>query len=36
GFETLITPEKSLLLPADQAAAVRDAALDEWRGALSR
>ncbi|MEL0438467.1 thiamine ABC transporter substrate binding subunit [Phycobacter sp. K97] len=36
GFETLITPEKSLLLPADEAAAVRDAALDEWRGALSR
>ena len=36
GFETLIQPEKALLLPADQAAAVRDAALAEWLDALSR
>jgi thiamine transport system substrate-binding protein len=36
GFETLVTPEKSLLLPAADAAAVRDAALDEWLNALSR
>ncbi|MCI5098161.1 MAG: thiamine ABC transporter substrate binding subunit [Rhodobacteraceae bacterium] len=36
GFETLVTPEKSLLLPAADAAAVRDAALDEWLTALSR
>ena len=36
GFETLVTPDKSLLLPAADAAAVRDAALDEWLNALSR
>jgi thiamine transport system substrate-binding protein len=36
GFETLVTPEKSLLLPAADAAAVRDAALAEWLTALSR
>ncbi len=36
GFETLITPEKSLLLSPEDAAAVRDAALDEWLTALSR
>jgi thiamine transport system substrate-binding protein len=36
GFGTLIRPEVSLLLPADQAAALRDAALDEWRSALAR
>lgn len=36
GFETLITPEKSLLLPADEAAALRDAALGEWLDALSQ
>jgi thiamine transport system substrate-binding protein len=36
GFDTLIRPEKSLLLSADEAAALRDAALDEWLTALSR
>ncbi|PUB14850.1 thiamine ABC transporter substrate binding subunit [Yoonia sediminilitoris] len=36
GFETLLTPSKALLLSADDAAAVRDAALDEWRTALSQ
>ena len=36
GFETLVTPEKSLLLPAADAAAVRDTALNEWLTALSR
>jgi thiamine transport system substrate-binding protein len=36
GFETLVMPEKSLLLPAADAAAVRDTALNEWLTALSR
>jgi thiamine transport system substrate-binding protein len=36
GFETLVTPEESLLLPAADAAAVRDTALNEWLTALSR
>ncbi|MBE1281952.1 MAG: thiamine ABC transporter substrate binding subunit [Rhodobacteraceae bacterium] len=36
GFETLIEPGKSLLLPAADAAAVRDVALGEWLGALSQ
>ncbi len=36
GFETLVTPAKALLLPEDEAAAVRDAALAEWRDALSQ
>ena len=36
GFDTLPTPEKSLLLPAADAAAVRDVALGEWLGALSQ
>ena len=36
GFDTLITPETSLLLPAEEAAALRDAALDEWLTALSQ
>ncbi|UWQ91553.1 thiamine ABC transporter substrate binding subunit [Rhodobacteraceae bacterium M382] len=36
GFDTLVTPEKSLLLPASEAAAVRDVALGEWLGALSQ
>lgn len=36
GFETLARPAKSLLLPEDKAAAVRDAALDEWLNALSQ
>ena len=36
GFETLLTPAKSLLLSPEDAAATRDAALDEWRTALSQ
>lgn len=36
GFDTLVTPDKSLLLGADQAAAARDEALTEWLGALSQ
>lgn len=36
GFETLITPEKALILPDAEAAAVRDAALAEWQTALSQ
>ncbi|MEQ9692942.1 thiamine ABC transporter substrate binding subunit [Shimia sp. SDUM112013] len=36
GFETLITPENSLLVPADKAGIVRDAALAEWLDALSK
>jgi len=36
GYETLMIPEKSLLFPAEEAAALRDTALDEWRSALSR
>ena len=36
GFDTLVTPEKSLLLDSDHAAAARDQALSEWLGALSQ
>ena len=36
GFETLITPTKSLLLSADEAAEMRDGALAEWLDALSQ
>lgn len=36
GFEALHRPETSLLFSADEAAAIRDVALDEWRNALSR
>ncbi len=36
GFETLVTPAMALLLSPEDAAAVRDAALDEWRNALSQ
>ncbi len=36
GFETLVTPTKSLLVPAEDAPAVRDAALAEWLTALSK
>ncbi len=36
GFETLITPEQSLLVPAGDAPALRDEALAEWLGALSQ
>ena len=36
GFETLIQPETPLLFSPKEAAALRDAALDEWLTALSR
>ncbi len=36
GFDTPLAAEQVLLLPSDQAAEVRDAALDEWLTALSR
>ena len=36
GFETLIEPGKALLVPAEQAAKLRDEALAEWLNALSR
>lgn len=36
GFKTLIQPETSLLLPADQAESLRQGAIDEWQAALSR
>jgi len=36
GFETLIQPGKSLLVPAADAVALRDVALDEWLSALSQ
>ncbi|WP_439143751.1 thiamine ABC transporter substrate binding subunit [Planktotalea sp.] len=36
GFETLVTPTKSLLVPAEDAPDIRDAALAEWLTALSK
>lgn len=36
GFETLIQPEKSILLPQDEAGAMRDAAVQEWQAALAQ
>lgn len=36
GFETLMQPETSLLLAADQAESLRQGAIDEWQAALSR
>ena len=36
GFETLIQPAKSLLVPADMADAVREQAMTEWLSALSQ
>nr|MDJ0827628.1 thiamine ABC transporter substrate-binding protein [Rhodobacter sp.] len=36
GFETLITPEPALLYPPDEAAAVREAALERWLTALTQ
>jgi thiamine transport system substrate-binding protein len=36
GFETLITPETALLLPATEAEARRAAAIETWRAALSQ
>ncbi|MEO9819142.1 MAG: thiamine ABC transporter substrate binding subunit [Paracoccaceae bacterium] len=35
GFETLLTPEKALLLPANDVPALREEALAEWLNALS-
>lgn len=36
GFSTLIQPEKALLLSSEQAATLRDEALEEWRAALAQ
>lgn len=36
GFETLIRPDQSLLLSSVDAAKLRDAAVEEWRAALSQ
>lgn len=36
GFGGLITPETSLLIPEAEVPAIRDAAMEEWRAALSR
>ncbi len=36
GFETLVTPEKALLIPSDAVPALRDEALQEWLSALSQ
>ncbi len=36
GFETLVTPEKSLMVESDKAIAVREEALAEWLSALSK
>mgnify|MGYP000426222850 CR=1 FL=1 len=36
GFETLVQPEKSLLLSQDEAGALRDAAVAEWQAALAK
>lgn len=36
GFETLVQPETSLLLSADEALALRPEALAEWQDALAR
>lgn len=36
GFDTLVTPEESLIFKPEDAAVVRNAALDEWLSALSQ
>ena len=36
GFETLVQPEKSLLLSQDEAGTLRDAAVAEWQAALAK
>ncbi|QYK42049.1 MAG: thiamine ABC transporter substrate binding subunit [Paracoccaceae bacterium] len=36
GFDTLLMPERSLLMTPDEAQAARGPALDRWRAALSR
>ena len=36
GFDTLVSPKASLLMSPEEAASIRDVALDEWRSALSQ
>lgn len=36
GFETLIVPDTALIYPPQEAAAIRDAAIAEWRDALAQ
>ncbi|MEP3442449.1 MAG: thiamine ABC transporter substrate binding subunit [Sulfitobacter sp.] len=36
GFETLVVPEKALLVPSDEVGPLREEALGEWLGALSQ
>mgnify|MGYP007086584324 FL=1 len=36
GFEKLSIPERALILTPEEARSVRDSALDEWLGTLSR
>jgi thiamine transport system substrate-binding protein len=36
GFDTLITPDRALILSPEEAAATRDAAIATWQSALSR
>ena len=36
GFDTLVIPAKSLLLPADEAQALRAGSIEEWRAALAQ
>jgi thiamine transport system substrate-binding protein len=36
GFETLLRPETSLLFTPEEAAAIRDAAIERWRNGLAR
>jgi thiamine transport system substrate-binding protein len=36
GFETLITPARTLFLSAEEAAVLRDVAVEEWQSALSQ
>jgi thiamine transport system substrate-binding protein len=36
GFDTLTQPEQALIYPAEEVAAIRDAALDTWQNALSQ
>ena len=36
GFDTLIQPQPGLIFTPEEAAALRDEALEEWRAALSQ
>jgi thiamine transport system substrate-binding protein len=36
GFETLVTPDRALIYGAEEAAGLRDAAIETWQRALSR